>query len=258
MYTLASLGVCVATISLPVQVTAQQFTSAVVIAELFTSEGCSSCPPADDLLTQLVSRPPIAGIKVLALGEHVDYWDRLGWRDPFSSAALTNRQAEYNARVFRENGIYTPQLVVDGQFQCIGSDARAVRQALAKAARLPKATVGVSAARDTSGDVRVDVQVDLPPEVMIREDADVLVAVTQDRLVTNVRRGENGGRTLRHTAVVRSLGIVGAVTPQNRTFATTSLVPVVSEWKIDDIRIVSFVQERNSRRILGGGTAGID
>lgn len=141
------------------------------------------------MLGELVSRQPIAGVKVLALAEHVDYWDHLGWRDPFSSAALTNRQSEYNARVFGATSIYTPQLVVDGQLECVGNDPGAVFRALTRAARLPKATVVVGATRDANGAVRVHVQVDLPPEVTIREDADVMIAVTEDRLVTNVRGG---------------------------------------------------------------------
>src|SRR5262245_52837901 len=93
----------------------------VVVAELFTSEGCSSCPPADALLQQISSSSPVDGVQVLGLEEHVDYWDRLGWRDPFSSATFSNRQAEYAARSFRVGQIYTPQLIVDGDFESVGS-----------------------------------------------------------------------------------------------------------------------------------------
>jgi hypothetical protein len=95
---------------------------AVVLTELFTSEGCSSCPSADEVLSQLVHNQPIAGVEVLALGEHVDYWDRLGWRDRFSSALYSNRQSNYDARVFHRNEVYTPQLVIDGWLQRVGSD----------------------------------------------------------------------------------------------------------------------------------------
>src|SRR5439155_9854958 len=96
-------------------------TPPVVVAELFTSEGCSSCPPADQVLSQLVKRGQ-PGVEVLALGEHVDYWDRLGWRDPFSSSANSSRQAQYDARVFHRNEVYTPQLVIDGKLAAVGSD----------------------------------------------------------------------------------------------------------------------------------------
>ena len=118
----------------------------LVVAGLFTSEGCFSCPPADDFLSQLVQQQPIANVEVLGLGEHVDYWDRLGWRDPFSSATFTDRQSEYNTQSFHTRSIYTPQLVIDGRFQEIGSDRGAVRRAIAKAAQFPKATVTIAAA----------------------------------------------------------------------------------------------------------------
>jgi hypothetical protein len=130
-----------------------------VVAELFTSEGCSSCPPADQLLASLASAQPIEGVDVLALGEHVDYWDRLGWRDPFSSALFSQRQNQYDEAVFRTNQVYTPQLVADGQFQCVGSDRAAVERALRAAAALPKAIVVAEAGRRDNGGIEVDVRV---------------------------------------------------------------------------------------------------
>src|SRR5580704_13674088 len=110
-------------------------TKSMVVAELFTSEGCSSCPPADAVLSRLVLRQPVAGVEVLALGEHVDYWDRLGWRDSFSSAAYSARQSNYDARVFHRNEVYTPQLVVDGQLERVGSDVDAVQRAVKQVAQ---------------------------------------------------------------------------------------------------------------------------
>ncbi|MGE5242981.1 MAG: DUF1223 domain-containing protein [Betaproteobacteria bacterium] len=225
---------------------------APVIAELFTSEGCSSCPPADDLLSDLVRRQPVPGVEVLALAEHVDYWDRLGWRDRFSSAALTARQTDYDAHVFHTNSIYTPQLVVDGQFQAVGSDRGAVRRALLRAARMPQATVRIGAAPLPDRlDARVDVRVDVPASLALRGGADVLVAIVEDNLTTDVRRGENSGRTLRHTAVVRSLSRIGAMAAGNRAWSTTASVPLGVDWKLESLRAIAFLQERDTRRVVG-------
>jgi hypothetical protein len=144
-------------------------TKSMVVAELFTSEGCSSCPPADAVLSQLVLRQPVAGVEVLALGEHVDYWDRLGWRDPFSSALYSSRQSNYDAHVFHRQDVYTPQFVVDGRFERVGSDITAVQRAITQAAQAPKAAVEVAALRANDRDLRVDVHVTVPPSLTLRE-----------------------------------------------------------------------------------------
>jgi hypothetical protein len=229
----------------------------IVVAELFTSEGCSSCPPADDVLSQLLRRQPIRGVEVLALGEHVDYWDRLGWRDPFSSAVFTRRQSEYEAQVFHTNSMYTPQLVVDGQLERVGSDLDAVQRAIRQAAQAPKAAVGVTVNHETDARLRVDVHVDVPPELIIHDTADVLVAVTEDHLMTEVRRGENRGRTLKHSAVVRSLTTVGALRAQEHTLSTRASVPWAPGWNSANVRVIGFMQERQSRRIVGAGSGTI-
>ncbi len=229
-----------------------------VVVELFTSEGCSSCPPADDVLSQLAHWQPVAGVEVLALGEHVDYWDRLGWRDPFSSAMYSTRQSNYDARVFHRHGVYTPQLVVDGQLERVGSDVSAIQRAINQAAQAPKAAVDVAVPGASDRDLRVDVHVTVPQQLTLRESADVLVAITEDNLATEVRRGENGGRTLRHSAVVRSLISVGTLSPLERTWSTSASVPVAPEWKVANLRVISFLQERASRRIVGAGVASGD
>src|SRR4051794_37883402 len=98
-----------------------------IVVELFTSEGCESCPPADVLLQQLASTQPVAGAQIIPLSLHVDYWDQLGWKDRFSSALLTNRQRTYGAR-FNIDSVYTPQIVVDGRSELVGSDGAAARK----------------------------------------------------------------------------------------------------------------------------------
>ena len=116
-----------------------------VIVELFTSEGCSSCPPADQLLAKLESQQPVAGVHIIVLSEHVDYWDRLGWRDPFSSAQFTNRQQDY-ARLFHDDGPYTPEMVVDGTTGFVGNQSADALRAITQAARTDKSSVRIAAA----------------------------------------------------------------------------------------------------------------
>jgi hypothetical protein len=224
-----------------------------VIAELFTSEGCSSCPPADEVLTRLVTSQPVAGVEIIALGEHIDYWDRLGWRDPFSSRLFTRRQSQYDARVFHGNSIYTPQIVVDGASGSVGSDAAAVQRAIEQASRLPKAAVRI-APHPEGGEPAVDVRVEAGPELPLRQPADVVLALTEDHLVTNVKRGENSGRVLTHSAVVRSLSTIGGLSPEHRTFSMTVPIALLAEWKRENVRLTVLVQEAESRRIIGAGT----
>jgi hypothetical protein len=231
----------------------------VVVAELFTSEGCSSCPPADDVLSQLAEQSAPA-VEVLALGEHVDYWDRLGWRDPYSSPAYSNRQSEYDAHVFHRHEVYTPQLVIDGSIECVGSDVQAVRQAITKAAAAPKAIVEITVDREHDETLRVRARVEMPPELSLREPAELLLAVTEDHLRSEVRRGENRGRTLTHSAVVRSLASIGTLSQRDRAWSTSASVALAPDWRPANVRIVALLQERNSRRIVGAGVArlGVD
>jgi hypothetical protein len=230
----------------------------VVVVELFTSEGCSSCPPADDVLSQLAHRQPVPGVEVLALGEHVDYWDRLGWRDPFSSPEFSARQSNYSARVFHTSEVYTPQIVIDGRLELVGSNARAVLQAIEQAATSPQAAVSVTATRDDERDVRVELRVDTPADLSISGEVDALVAVTEDNLSTDVRRGENRGRTLKHSGVVRSLTTVGTLRPSQSAQSVSASVPWNPVWKPTDVRMIAFLQERDTRRIVGGGSANLD
>jgi hypothetical protein len=228
-------------------------TGAVVVAELFTSEGCSSCPPADGLLTTLVQHG-VGGITVLGLSEHVDYWNRLGWRDPFSSTAFTSRQSEYQSKVFHASSIYTPQLVIDGHLEVIGSDTKAVERAIASAAHAPKIAVDVVAAMaDRGGNHRIQIDVNVPPVTTIHEPVDLVVAVTEDRLVSSVERGENRGRRLTHSAVVRVLTPVDTLSPDTRRWSTTTSVTVQPEWKPENLRVIAFLQEQETRRIVGAG-----
>jgi hypothetical protein len=222
-----------------------------IVIELFTSEGCSSCPPADTLLQRLVDAQ-IPNVNVIALGEHVDYWDHQGWKDRFSSAALTDRQRSYATR-FNVDSIYTPQMVVDGRAELVGSDASAARRAIDRAAAAPHGRVQIAAAGDAVLDVTVTAT-DLPT-VARGDRADVVLAITEDGLTSHVTRGENHGRLLHHAAVVRRLAIIGeASTPVS---SARTRVTLESGWQRARINLIAFVQERRSRTILASAASNV-
>jgi hypothetical protein len=223
-----------------------------VIVELFTSEGCSDCPPADVLLQKLIDTQPVGGVEIIGLGQHVDYWDRLGWKDRFSSAALTERQRIYSAR-FGNDSIYTPQMVVNGRAEFVGSDAAAARRALEKSLNTPHGTMRAVIDSQTPAAVVVSVQVnDLPP-LAKGDRADVVLAVTEDRLQSDVKRGENQGHVLTHAAVVRymaTIGDAGSTIPHAE-------VPLAPDWQREHLKLVAFVQERQGRAILASAAVPI-
>jgi hypothetical protein len=230
-----------------------------VLVELFTSEGCSSCPPADELLMRLEKTQPVPGAEIIALGEHVDYWNRLGWADPYSSAEFSERQRAY-ARAFRSDTIYTPQMVVDGQAEFVGSDGRKAQDAIAKVARAPKATVQLTRGKNPAGEksnaIQLQVRVENLPAVSAGDTAEVFLAITESHLHSSVSRGENAGRRLSHTAVVRQLSIIGRVSATT-SFTAEPIVTLASGWKQENLRAVVFVQERASRRVLGAAAIGL-
>jgi hypothetical protein len=169
-----------------------------VLVELFTSEGCSDCPPADALLERLDKEQSIAGMHAIVLSEHVTYWDRQGWRDPFSMDEMTERQQVYSAR-FGLKDVYTPQMVVDGTVQFVGSNAQALLGALQAASERPKQQLSIETARWDHSAVEFSVRGAVSPGERL---VGVLAA---DATHTEVTRGENAGRTLHHVAVVRAI-----------------------------------------------------
>lgn len=228
-----------------------------VVVELFTSEGCSSCPPADSLLTKLVATQPVQGARVIALGEHVDYWDRLGWRDPFSSAAFTARQSDY-ARSLGSSDIYTPQMVVNGGAAVIGSDAAAAAGAIAKAAQDARRVKVEVATLDGVSPPRAWIRLEPRDGSTFAADLDVVLAVTEDGLSTVVKRGENRGRTLQHTAVTRSLDRIASVGKGSPAWSTTHPLSVGADWKHEHLTIVAFVRDRTTHQIVGADSLALD
>lgn len=223
-----------------------------VVVELFTSEGCSSCPPADRLLARLEQTQPIPGAQVIAVEEHVDYWNQLGWNDPFSSPQYRARQNDY-AIAFHAKDIFTPQMVVNGQAAFVGSDMNRAYKEIGAAAQSETTLVGLSSrpsARDPDL-LDLSVKVSNPKSAKWRA-SNVYLAVTESGLATFVQGGENAGHRLRHAAVVRSFGVIGRVDPNGANGGElVSTLRLPHEWKRENLRAVVFVQERDTFRITG-------
>lgn len=174
-----------------------------MLVELFTSEGCSDCPPADDLLARLDQEQPITGVHVIVLSEHVTYWNHDGWTDPFSMAEMDDRQNDYIAR-FHLNSDYTPQAVVDGAEQMVGSNVIQLVHAINHEAALPGKSLAITAANMEKGSVHFSVQA---PD---SQKDHLYVALAQDVARSQVGSGENAGRTLHYVAVVRDIKEFGS------------------------------------------------
>ncbi len=212
-----------------------------VLVELFTSEGCSSCPPADKNLIYLNDRQPNPQAEVIALSMHVDYWNRLGWTDPFSAAKYSARQGFYSD-TFKLDGVYTPQMVVDGISQFVGGSLDEAQKTISRAAESPKGNVALT----ISGD-KLQVKItDLPAHSA----ANVFLAVAEDNLSTAVKNGENGGRTLNHASVVRELKTIGAIAAKDNGFETEIAVQLQSAWKKQNLKLVVFAQVEQGSRII--------
>jgi hypothetical protein len=212
-----------------------------VVVELFTSEGCSSCPPADALLGTLSQHRILGNADVILLGEHVDYWDGQGWRDRFSSPEFTQRQNGY-VRQLHLATAYTPQIVIDGHLQGSGGNGGNVQRLIEESAHSAK-----------SATVTLNLVSPEKLQVMVTDSSgaklQVLFAVTEDNLTTSVRGGENGGRVLKHAAVVHELRSLGNTS--NGKFEKTISLPDKSDWKKEDLRAVVLVQNASSGQILG-------
>ena len=230
-----------------------------VVVELFTSEGCSSCPPADEILSKLDKTQPIQGVEVIALGVHVDYWNKLGWMDPYSKAEFSRRQSRYSD-AFNQDSVYTPQMIVDGRDEFAGGNMERARAAIARAAQSSKAKIQIAFSQNSNAPnsraVKLSVHVRDLPRLTTGDTAEVLLAITENNLRSEVSRGENAGRYLRHSAVVRELTAVGDITA-GQNFDAEPTVSLANGWQRDNLRAVAFVQEHGTRRILGAAVLGL-
>jgi hypothetical protein len=220
---------------------------APIVLELFTSEGCSSCPPADELLSRFAKDQVIGGVAVIPLGMHVTYWDQQGWKDPASLPMATERQQAYG-RVFGPDRVYTPQAVIDGRVEVIGSSEPAIRRAVLDAAKQPHARLDLTASVGGSSLTASLSLTNLPSAS--HDPLETVLIVTEDGLSSVVTRGENGGRTLHNDAVVR---VVFGGDAGNATVLSyrTDLRPA---WRRDRMHLTAILQGKTSRRIYGAAT----
>lgn len=218
-----------------------------VLVELFTSEGCSSCPPADALLAKLDQGQPIAGAEIIILGEHVDYWDNQGWHDRFSSHQYTDRQAQYCQRLRVDSGGYTPQMIVDGTDQFVGNDAPHAVRAIQHAEQTPKLTLNVS--KPVVDGRKVSASVSIPSST-VEAKGDLYAALVDPTDSTDVRSGENGGHHLQHAGVVRTMQRVGSLKDLAKGPVSFSL-NAPGDAKPAEMRVVVFAQQSGQGPVVG-------
>ncbi|HEX2223688.1 MAG TPA: DUF1223 domain-containing protein [Thermoanaerobaculia bacterium] len=223
-----------------------------VVLELFTSQGCSSCPPADRLLSKLERNPRLAG-KVIPLSFHVDYWNYIGWTDPFSSPRWSERQRAYG-RAFRSNRIYTPQLVVNGQSECVGSNEAEVMRRVGRAlAAEPAGRVNLSVQpAGNDGQLRLQVEALIARASKKEGNLDLWVAIYETGLTTPVGSGENASRTLKNDYVVRRLEkafTLPAAAGSRRSETVT--LGLDKRWKRQNLGVAAFLQDPSTLAIQG-------
>jgi hypothetical protein len=209
-----------------------------VVVELFTSQGCSSCPPADAVIHDIANDPGLRG-RVIPLAFHVDYWDSLGWRDPFSSAEWTQRQTRY-ARTMHLNSAYTPQAVVNGTREFVGSNRSALSAALEKASSEKALGAVTLTARREGNSLIATIHATVPPN------DDLMLAIVEDGVTTKIEHGENAGRTLTNDAIVRKL--IRVIRGQ-----TAVTVPIDAAWH--NLTATTFLQDRGTLIISAAVTA---
>ncbi|HTW48634.1 MAG TPA: DUF1223 domain-containing protein [Acidobacteriaceae bacterium] len=222
-----------------------------ILMELFTSEGCSSCPPVDNWVARIDAAQPVAGAEIIVLSEHVDYWDHDGWKDPFSSEAITDRQKAYVHNLGLSD-VYTPQIIVDGDAELKPADAQQTAQGLQRAAGAPTIPVRIDSVAVGAGSPAVltgRIEADGGAQ---KKNADVFVAVALDKTLTDVLAGENDGKKLENIAVVKEMVKVGKL-EKGKSFDQPFSVKLWPDADPANLRVVAFVQESGPGKVLGAG-----
>jgi len=220
-----------------------------ILIELFTSEGCSSCPPADAWLQQMDASQPIPGAQAIVLSEHVDYWDQEGWKDPYSSAFFTQRQSDY-VRLLGRSSAYTPQTIVNGATELQLSDPVQLNSILlkaAKAAPLPVSIGAVSIEGNSPTVLRAHIDADGSAS---KHSADVVAVVALDHAESQVLHGENGGKRLSHASVALDLFRIGKL-EKGKVFSQDFQTKIKSGVDPKNLRLIVFLQEPGPGAVLG-------
>ncbi len=238
--------------SSPTAINRDDIPRSAVLVELFTSEGCSSCPPADALLERLDRSQQTSGADLIVLSEHVDYWNDIGWKDPYSSHEYSERQSAYAAQ-FGLRSIYTPQMIVDGRFEFVVSDERRAREAIQNATKGMKTSVSISSSLSDDKTPILHIETGPLPASSTTESAGIFVAVADDSDESHVNGGENAGRTLKHVAVLRNIVRIGAV-DRSAGFSRDMKLSLNAK-NARNLRIAVIVQEADAGRVWGAGFA---
>ncbi|QEC77149.1 DUF1223 domain-containing protein [Mucilaginibacter ginsenosidivorax] len=220
--------------------------SGFAVVELFTSEGCSSCPPADELVSRIQKEDADKPVYILAF--HVDYWNRLGWKDPFSSADYSKRQNQY-ANWLNLQSVYTPQIVVNGHKEFVGSEEGTLRNAITAGLRAAPAGGLTLNAQNTAGHIAVQYKAE-----GAGKNTTLLLALVQKNGQTKVQRGENGGRTLSHVQIVRNLQSVAL----NTGGTGTANIALPNGFSAAGCEVIGFVQNNGTGAILAAAKSGFD
>lgn len=225
-----------------------------VLVELFTSEGCSSCPPADVFLQKL-DEQPLAGAEFVVLSEHVDYWNHEGWKDPYSSSDFTDRQKNYAAKLHLDT-VYTPEMVLDGYREFSGNNGTEAQKAIREALLLPKIPVKISQVSVEQNRLRAHLETGALDSARAMRSVDVYVAVALNHAESQVLRGENANRRLAHAAVVRKLVKVGKI-KSGEQFVREIDLKVETGPNPHNLRLAVFLQDPDSGRVVGAATASV-
>ena len=213
----------------------------IAVLELFTSQGCSSCPSADRLLGTYTSKE-----NVIVLSFHVDYWNRFGWKDPFSSKEYTERQYDYASALHAD--VYTPQLIINGQTEMIGSDEGKISTAINKVlAEQPNTSISIKAVKPENGKANINFDASGNTSNSVLN-----IALVEKKTTTDIKAGENGGVTLTNYNVVRNFKTIKKVENGNNTFVID--IPPSSDLK--NMSVVLFLQQKGNNKISAADQSG--